>query len=216
MAVGAALLAGACDLRHAAVLDPKGPIALAERDLLFDAFCVMMMVIVPVIVLTLLVRLAVSRLQHQGRATRRTGPIRSRIDAVTWLVPAVIVIAVAVLVWRSTHKLDPYRPIASAVPPLDVQVVAQDWKWLFIYPEQGIAVVNQLAFPSRPAGQPADHLRHGDELLLRARSSPARSTPWPACRRACSCWPTSPARSSAATAVQRRRLLRPALRGRGA
>src|SRR5580704_3825737 len=99
MAVGASLLAGACD--HAVVLNPKGPIADAERGLLIDAFSA-----------------------------------------------ALIVIAVGVLVWRSTHKLDPYREIASDVPPLDIQVVAQDWKWLFIYPEQGVAVVNQMAIPS--------------------------------------------------------------------
>ena len=72
----------------------------------------------------------------------------AKVDAVVWLVPALIVIAVAVLLWRSTHKLDPYREIASSTPPLDVQVVAQDWKWLFIYPAQGIASVNQLVFPS--------------------------------------------------------------------
>jgi len=147
MAVGAALFASACDLRHSAVLDPKGPIARAERDLLFDAFCVMMVVIVPIIVLTL-----VFAWRYRASNTKATYTPKwaesLRLDAFVWLVPAVIVVAVAVLVWRSTHKLDPYREIASANPPLDVQVVAQDWKWLFIYPEQGIAVVNQLAFPS--------------------------------------------------------------------
>jgi cytochrome o ubiquinol oxidase subunit 2 len=147
MVVGAALFASACDLRHSAVLDPKGPIARAERDLLFDAFYVMMVVIVPIIVLTL-----VFAWRYRASNTKATYTPKwaesVRLDAFVWLVPAVIVVAVAVLVWRSTHKLDPYREIASATPPLDVQVVAQDWKWLFIYPEQGIAVVNQLAFPS--------------------------------------------------------------------
>jgi cytochrome o ubiquinol oxidase subunit 2 len=147
MVVGAAFLASACDLRHSAVLDPKGPIALAERDLLFDAFYVMMVVIVPIIVLTL-----AFAWRYRASNTKATYTPKwaesGRLDAFVWLVPALIVIAVAVLVWRSTHKLDPYRPIDAAVPPLDVQVVAQDWKWLFIYPEQGIAVVNQLAFPS--------------------------------------------------------------------
>ena len=146
-AAGVALLAGACDLRHAAVLDPKGPIALAQRDLLFDAFFVMMLVVVPVIVLTLL--FAWRYRASNTKATYAPKWAESvRIDTFVWVIPALIVIAVAVLVWRSTHKLDPYRPIASAVPPLEVQVVAQDWKWLFIYPEQGIAVVNQLAFPN--------------------------------------------------------------------
>lgn len=147
MGIGAALFASACDLRHSAVLDPKGPIARAERDLLFDAFYVMMVVIVPIIVLTL-----VFAWRYRASNTKATYTPKwaesLRLDAFVWLVPAVIVVAVAVLVWRSTHKLDPYREIASATPPLDVQVVAQDWKWLFIYPEQGIAVVNQLAFPS--------------------------------------------------------------------
>ncbi|MBI3198334.1 MAG: ubiquinol oxidase subunit II [Rhodospirillales bacterium] len=144
---GAALLAGACDLRHSAVLDPKGPIALAERDLLFDAFCVMMVVIVPIIVLTLAFAWRYRASNTKAAYTPRWAE-SGRLDAFVWLVPALIVIAVAVLVWRSTHKLDPYRALESAQPPLDIQVVAQDWKWLFIYPDQGIAVVNQLAFPS--------------------------------------------------------------------
>ncbi|MBX9943536.1 MAG: ubiquinol oxidase subunit II [Reyranella sp.] len=144
---GAALFAGGCDLRHSAVLDPKGPIALAQRDLLFDAFFVMLVVVVPVIVLTLWFAWR----YRAGNTAATYAPKWSkspRLEAFVWLVPSLIVVAVAVLVWRSTHKLDPYRPIASAQPPLEVQVVAQDWKWLFIYPEQGVATVNQLAFPS--------------------------------------------------------------------
>jgi cytochrome o ubiquinol oxidase subunit 2 len=149
-AIGMALTVGACDLKRSAVLDPKGPIALAERDLLFDAFFVMLIVVVPVIVLTLW-------FAWRYRASNTDAPYTpkwsesARLDAATWLIPALIVVAVAVLLWRSTHKLDPYRQIDAAVPALEVQVVAQDWKWLFIYPEQGIAVVNQLAFP---AGRP--------------------------------------------------------------
>ena len=147
LAAGATLLVGACDLRTSAVLDPKGPIALAERDLLRDAFFVMMLVIVPVILLTLLFawRYRASNTRAVYAPKWAESP---RLDAIVWLIPALIVVAVAVLLWRSTHKLDPYREIASATPPLEVQVVAQDWKWLFIYPEQGIAVVNQLAFPN--------------------------------------------------------------------
>lgn len=145
-----ALVTSACDLKRAPVLDPKGPIALAERDLLFDAFYVMMLVIVPIIILTLW--FAWKYRASNTKATYTPKWANSvKIDAITWLIPAVIVVAVAVLLWRSTHRLDPYRPIESKEAPFDVQVVAQDWKWLFIYPEQGIAVVNQLAFP---AGRP--------------------------------------------------------------
>jgi len=145
MAVGASLLVGACD--RAVILNPKGPIADAERGLLIDAFSVMLIVVVPVIVMAILFAW---RYRASNRTARYapTWAYSARIDAVVWLVPALIVIAVGVLVWRSTHKLDPYREIASDVPPLDIQVVAQDWKWLFIYPEQGVAVVNQMAIPS--------------------------------------------------------------------
>jgi cytochrome o ubiquinol oxidase subunit 2 len=149
-AAGAALLAGACDLRHAAVLDPKGPIALAERNLLLDAFYVMMVVIVPIIVLTIWFAWKY-RASNTDAEYAPTWSNSVKIDAFVWLVPTVIVIAVALLLWRDTHRLDPYRPIESKEPTTEVQVVAQDWKWLFIYPEQGIAVVNQLVFP---AGRP--------------------------------------------------------------
>jgi cytochrome o ubiquinol oxidase subunit II len=138
LAAAAAMLTG-CDLRRAAVLDPKGPIALAERDLLF--------VVVPVIVLTLWFAWRY-RASNTSAAYTPTWSNSAKIDAVVWLIPALIVVAVGMLLWRSTHRLDPYRPIEGAGPALEVQVVAQDWKWLFIYPEQGIAVVNQLAFPA--------------------------------------------------------------------
>jgi cytochrome o ubiquinol oxidase subunit 2 len=145
MALAAALLAGGCD--RAVVLNPKGPIADAERGLLFDAFSVMMLVVVPVIVMAVVFAWRY-RASNRNARYAPTWAYSAKVDAVVWLAPALIVIAVGVLVWRSTHKLDPYREIASDVPPLDVQVVAQDWKWLFIYPEQGIAVVNQMAIPT--------------------------------------------------------------------
>jgi len=148
----------------------------------------MLIVVVPVIVMALLFAW---RYRASNRTARYapTWAYSAKIDAVVWLVPALIVIAVGVLVWRSTHKLDPYREIVSDVPPLDIQVVAQDWKWLFIYPEAGHRGGEPDGDPQRTADQPSDHLRHGDEFLLRARARPARSTPWPACRRACRCWP---------------------------
>jgi cytochrome o ubiquinol oxidase subunit 2 len=110
----------------------------------------MLIVVVPVIVLTLLFAWRY-RASNTKATYAPTWSYSAKIDAVVWLIPALIVIALGVLLWRSTYKLDPYRPLESSSRPLDVQVVAQDWKWLFIYPEQGIAVVNQLVFP---AGRP--------------------------------------------------------------
>jgi cytochrome o ubiquinol oxidase subunit 2 len=164
-AAAVALLTAGCD--HAVILHPKGPIADAERGLLIDAFSVMMIVVVPVIVMGFLFAW---RYRASSRATYApTWAYSARIDAVVWLIPALIVIAVAVLVWRSTHKLDPYREIVSSTPPLDVQVVAQDWKWLFIYPEQGVAAVNQMAIP---AGRPIS-LRITSDTVMNSFYVPA-------------------------------------------
>jgi cytochrome o ubiquinol oxidase subunit 2 len=147
LAFGAALLAGGCDLSNAPVLDPKGPIALAERDLLFTAVVLMLIVVIPVFVMTFLFAWRYRASNTKARYTP-DWTYSVAVDAVVWLVPAAIVIALGTLLWRNTHKLDPYRPIDPSVQPLQVEVVAQDWKWLFIYPAQGIAVVNQLVFPS--------------------------------------------------------------------
>jgi cytochrome o ubiquinol oxidase subunit 2 len=161
-----ALLAGGCD--RMVVLNPKGPIADAERGLIIDAFSVMMLVIVPVIVLAFWFAW---RYRASNRAARYEPKWAEStlIDSIVWLIPAAIVIAVAVLVWRSTHKLDPYRPIASDLPPLDIQVVGQDWKWLFIYPEQGVASVNQMAIP---AGRPIS-LRITSDTVMNSFYVPA-------------------------------------------
>ena len=142
----APLLAG-CDLWTAPILDPKGPIAQAERDLLFDAFGVMLIVVIPVIILAFLF---VWRYRASNTGARYTPDwsYSAKIDAVIWLVPALIIVALGTLLWSSTHKLDPYKALASENAPLEVEVVAQDWKWLFIYPKQKIATVNELVFPS--------------------------------------------------------------------
>lgn len=119
---------------------------MAERDALFRAFLIMMIVVLPVFVMTAWFawRYRASNVHARYQRDWNSGWV----DAVTWVVPTLIVISVGVHVWIFTHRLDPYRPLPSDVPPLQVQVVAQDWKWLFIYPEQGVAAVNELAFPS--------------------------------------------------------------------
>ncbi|MHA7772344.1 ubiquinol oxidase subunit II [Roseibium sp. M-1] len=136
-----------CALAEAPVLFPKGPIALAERDLLFAAFGIMMIVAIPAILLTLLF---VWR-YRKGNEKAEYAPDWEgswKIEAVVWAVPAAIVIAIGTMVWESTHKLDPYRAIVSDKPAFKVQAVALDWKWLFLYPELGTASVNELAFPA--------------------------------------------------------------------
>jgi cytochrome o ubiquinol oxidase subunit 2 len=142
------VLSSGCGLSDAPLLDPKGPIALAERDLLFTAVALMLIVIIPVFVLAFWFTWR----YRASNGNARYDPdwsYSARIDAVIWLVPALIVMALGVLLWTNTHKLDPFKRLESEAPPLEVEVVAQDWKWLFIYPAQEIAVVNQLVFPSQ-------------------------------------------------------------------
>jgi cytochrome o ubiquinol oxidase subunit II len=103
--------------------------------------------VVPVIALILI-------FAWRYRASNETADYRpdwahsNSIEAVVWLIPCVIVAALGVIAWRSSHTLDPYRPLDSTVKPLRIEVVALDWKWLFIYPDQKVATVNQVAFPA--------------------------------------------------------------------
>ncbi len=147
LTLGLVLMCAGCGLDTAPILDPKGPIAMAERDLLFDAIGFMLIVVIPVFVL---VFGFVWRYRASNKKARYDPDwsYNGRLDAVIWLVPALIIIALGFLSWTNTHKLDPYKRLASSVAPLEVEVVAQDWKWLFIYPKQKIAVVNELVFPS--------------------------------------------------------------------
>jgi cytochrome o ubiquinol oxidase subunit 2 len=144
--VGLALLVSGCGLAQAPILDPKGPIALAERDILFRALAIMMIVAIPVVVMTFWFAW---RYRASNSSSRyEPGWMSAKLDVAVWIVPTLIVVALGVHVWRGTHALDPYKPLQPSTGSLEVQVVAQDWKWLFIYPQQGVAAVNELAFPS--------------------------------------------------------------------
>jgi cytochrome o ubiquinol oxidase subunit 2 len=146
MAIGLALLTSGCGLAEAPILAPKGPVALAERDILFRALAIMMIVVVPVFVMTFWFAW---RYRASGKNSRYESDwMSTKVDAIIWIVPALVVTSLGVHLWLYTHRLDPYKPLPSSAKPLEVQVVAQDWKWLFIYPAQGIATVNELAFPS--------------------------------------------------------------------
>jgi cytochrome o ubiquinol oxidase subunit 2 len=145
--LGLVLAVSGCGLAESPVLAPKGPITLTMRDLLFDAFGLMLIVVIPVFLMAA-VFVWFYRPASKHDVYQPDWGYSVWMDALVWLVPAAIVIAVGSMVWESTHKLDPYRPLDSAQQPLEVQAVAQDWKWLFLYPEQDIAVVNELVFPS--------------------------------------------------------------------
>lgn len=147
----AALLA-ACDR---SVLDPAGDIALQQRDIIYISTALMLLIIVPVI--ALIIVFAWRYRANNKEATYDPNFDHSTaLELVIWSAPLLIIICLGALTWWSTHLLDPFRPLDRVaagrpvdpkVKPLTVQVVALDWKWLFIYPEQGVASVNELVMP---------------------------------------------------------------------
>ena len=130
------------------VLDPQGPIGAAERLILLNATVIMLAVIMPVIVLTL----GFAWWFRAGNTRARYLPdweYSGRIEMVVWSIPALVIVFLGGMAWIGSHDLDPPKPLASATArPLEIQVVSLDWKWLFIYPEQGVASVNRLVVPA--------------------------------------------------------------------
>ena len=145
------LLAGC----NAVVLAPSGDIAARQRDLLVFSTGLMLLIIIPVIALVVL--FAWKYRHSTKKATYKPDWDHSTyLEVAIWGAPLLIIICLGAVTWAGTHLLDPYRPldriskgqpVAETVQPLQVNVVALDWKWLFIYPEYGIATVNELAAP---------------------------------------------------------------------
>ncbi len=130
------------------VLDPRGPVGGAEKSLILTAAALMLIVIVPVIVMTVV--FAWRYRASNTRARYRPEWAHSRaLEAVIWGVPLLIVSVLGYLAWTRSHTLDPFQPVASGGTPLTIQVVSLDWKWLFIYPEENVAAVNEVAFPAQ-------------------------------------------------------------------
>ncbi len=145
------LLAG-CDM---VVMNPSGDVAVQQRDLILVATVLMLLIIVPVIALTLFFAWKYRR-SNTKAAYDPEWHHSTRLEVVIWAAPLVIIVILGAITWMSTHLLDPYRPLDRIAParpvaadakPLRVEVVALDWKWLFIYPDLGVATVNELAAP---------------------------------------------------------------------
>lgn len=151
-ACGAFLLLSAC---KAEVLAPSGDVAAQQRDLLVISTLLMLIIIIPVMLLTCWFawhfRSANRKAAYEPEWSHST-----KLELVIWAIPLLIIVSLGAITWVGTHLLDPYRPldriakgqpVSPDVEPLQVQVVALDWKWLFIYPQYGVASLNELAAP---------------------------------------------------------------------
>ena len=138
------LLLGGCNMT---LLDPVGQVGIDEKNLIITATLLMLLVVVPVILMTIIFAWKY-RASNKNATYAPKWSHSTKIEVVIWTVPILIIIALGVITYKSTHALDPYRPIQSDVKPVTIEVVAMDWKWLFIYPDQGIATVNKIVFPA--------------------------------------------------------------------
>jgi cytochrome o ubiquinol oxidase subunit 2 len=140
--IGAAMLAGCSE----GVLNPQGPVASDERLILCNSLGIMLAIVIP----TILATLGVAFWFRASNRRARYLPdfeYSGRLELLVWSIPAMTVLLVGGVAWVGAHELDPRKPIDSAIKPIRVQVVSLDWKWLFIYPDQGIASVNHLTVP---------------------------------------------------------------------
>lgn len=137
------LLAGC----SAGVLDPVGPVGAGQRTILLNSVFIMLLIVVPTIVITLVFAWWY-RAGNKRAEYRPEWSYSGKVELVVWSAPALIVIFLAGITWIGSHQLAPERPLDGRARPVTVQVVALDWKWLFIYPEQGVATVNRLVIPA--------------------------------------------------------------------
>lgn len=150
LAIGASLLAIAFWWLHnqdIAVLNSQGVIADKEKSLIITATLLGMLVIIPVYILTIAIALKYREKNHRSKKYEPTWDHSRWLEGVWWAIPLIIIGILSVITWRSSYALDPFKPLQSTAAPVDVQVVALDWKWLFIYPEKGVASINEAHFP---------------------------------------------------------------------
>jgi cytochrome o ubiquinol oxidase subunit II len=139
-----AMLLASC---NEGVLDPHGPVGKAERVILFDSTAIMLAVVIPVIVLTLVFAWWF-RARNKRARYRPDWEYSGRIEMIIWCIPALIILFLGGIAWTGSHDLDPPAPLADRTAPLDIEVISLDWRWLFIYPHEGIASLNRLVVPA--------------------------------------------------------------------
>jgi cytochrome o ubiquinol oxidase subunit II len=134
----------------AGVLDPAGPVGRDDAAILINATAIMLAIVVPTLVLAFWMAWRY-RASNSAAEYLPYWSYSGRVEAVVWSIPILTIMFIGGVIWIGSYRLDPFRPLPSKTPALEVQVVSLDWKWLFIYPEQQVATINQLVMP---AGRP--------------------------------------------------------------
>ncbi len=140
----ATLLLNGCDT---ALMDPKGAIGVEQRSLILTATLLMLIVVIPVLIMTVAFAWKYRASNKEAKYSPNWAH-SNKIEAVVWTIPCIIILVLGVITYKTTHELDPRNAIQSEAKPITIEAIALDWKWLFIYPEFGIASVNQIAFPA--------------------------------------------------------------------
>lgn len=139
----AVLMLSGCD---AALLNPKGAIGVQEKELIITAVVLMLIVVIPTILMTIYFSFKY-RASNTDEEYAPEWSHSTKIELMVWIIPVIIIILLGTITWRTTHELEPSKPLVHDAEPVNIEVVALDWKWLFIYPEQHIATVNHVVFP---------------------------------------------------------------------
>ena len=134
--------------RSVPVLQPKGLISMKERELIITASLLMLIVVIPVFILTWVFAWKYREGSEKSKYTP-DWEHNNVAECCWWGVPLVIIVILGVITWRTSHTLSPFRPIESDKKPIEIQAVALQWKWMFIYPKHGIATVNFVQFPEK-------------------------------------------------------------------
>lgn len=128
------------------VLNPKGTIGDQQRNLMVIAIGMMLLVVIPVFIMTFTIAWKYRAGNERAKYDPNWDHSRTA-ETLWWAIPFAIIAVLAGITWVTSHSLDPYRALASDVKPVRIQVVAMEWKWLFLYPDQGIATINHIEFP---------------------------------------------------------------------
>lgn len=147
-----------------ALLEPAGQIGLKEKDLMLVALALAAVVVIPVYIITILIVIKYRESNHENKSVKYNPDWdhNRALELLWWGIPIIIITILSIITWNSSHALDPFKPIDTNQPALNIQVVAMDWKWLFIYPGQQIASVNLAEIP---VGEPVDFYITSDTVM---------------------------------------------------